>query len=162
MVLIPGAMLFELWNDACLVLWLFFWRAPCGGIAKHVWIDPTNYHNPLSAKHNYIWFISRFISVIGMKWVVKRQDLQYTFPNSNTPHSDWKLNYLVGSPVPLFSITTRHTVIKTELFSWELCLCAKSCKQCFGWSQIKQMWVIFRPLEVVGRGSTTQLQVGWI
>ena len=27
-------------------------------------------------------------------------------------------------------------------------------------SQIKQIWVIFHPLEVVGRGSETQLKVG--
>ena len=28
------------------------------------------------------------------------------------------------------------------------------------WSKIKQIWVIFTHLEVVGRGSETQLQVG--
>ena len=51
--------------------------------------------------------------------------LQYTLSNKNTPHSDQKLNYLVGSPVTLFSITTRYTVTKAELFSWEFSLMQK-------------------------------------
>ena len=54
----------------------------------------------------------------------------YTLCITNTPHSDQKLNYQVRTPVTPFSLTTRHTVTKTELFSWDFGLCASSCKEC--------------------------------
>ena len=37
--------------------------------------------------------------------------------------------YNSGCNTP-FSITTRHTVTKAELFSLEFCMCANSCKEC--------------------------------
>ena len=42
---------------------------------------------------------------------------------------------------------------------WELNECS-NLKICKCWSQIKQILVHFHPLEVVGRGGETQLQVG--
>ena len=40
----------------------------------------------------------------------------------------------------MFSIAKRHTVIKTELFSWESCLCAESCKQCIIFGLQDNLW----------------------
>ena len=43
----------------------------------------------------------------------------------------------------LFSMTTRHTVTKTELFSWDFCLRANSCKECIKGMKFETVYVTF-------------------
>ena len=83
-------------------------------------------HTPQTHFLCLVFFANIFIYIIPY---------EYTLCNNNTPHSDQKLNYLVGSPVTPFSMTTRRTVNKTDRFRNESGFRSPLCTYRLNWAR---------------------------
>ena len=69
------------------------------------------------------------------------------------------LTYKPLSVTPWLFVVCFISRLNHSYLQWNECLNMKILK-CFFFVKFKEMWVIFTPLEVVGRSSETQLQVG--